>query len=444
MADNNDELKMPKKMCNPPVWLSLPSAWDWSISNAENLRKMAYNINVIIQYLQDLQTNYEEYTDQKVAELKEYVDAADQALHDYADSLNTAMKAYVDAQDLAYWERHTQDITRLQNNIDTLRAYCDENFEDIRTKHAQDIAQLQGALQSQYEQLVAYTDRQIDILQAWVNEELDKIRLEVDEINEDGFRINNPTTGDRDHVGNTVNDVYNALRVHAITCAEFDSWFDFYDNTCDDFRNLFMTALEFDTYSREIMFAEYREEVNSPVTGEMVSHAVALEQVKTFDAEQALDCTDRDGLDLTCEQILAKNWSAFKWDTESVGYFNTENFQIIKKLIGFIVLNKNVSWKGTFQTEPSLSSVSLYPYIYGWHYQIMNLNPIFQKNDAAAVSVSDINTSSQSYNSSGAKITQTTIRFISDNTNQAYLTGFTSDILDVFANFNDAKGGLIA
>lgn len=321
MADNKNS-KLPEQIVNPPSWLSLPSAWDWSLSYAENLRKLVYNVNVIIQYLQDLQTNYEDYTDQKVAELKTYVDAADQALHDYADSLNAAMKSYVDSQDLLYWEKHTQDVTKLQNNIDALRSYCDENFEDIRTKHAQDIAQLHGALQSQYEQLTAYTDRQIGVLQAWTNEQLDQIRLEVDEINEDGFRIDNPTTGERDRVGNTVNDVYNALRVHAITCEEFDAWFTYYDNDCDSFRNLFISAIDFDTRARLLMYAQYDEQVNSPATGIMVSHAQALEEIMSFSSEQALNCTDRDGLDLTCDTIEAKNKNAFWWDTETVGYYN--------------------------------------------------------------------------------------------------------------------------
>lgn len=443
MADNNYDLKIPKKMCNPPVWLSLPSAWDWSISNAENLRKMAYNINVIIQYLQDLQTNYEAYTDKKVAELKDYVDAADKALHDYADSLNAAMKSYVDAQDLAYWERHTKDITRLQNNIDALRAYCDENFNDIRTKHAQDIAQLKGALEAQYEQLVAYTDRQIDIVQAWVNEELDKIRLEVDEINEDGFRINNPTTGERDHVGNTVSDVYNALRVHAITCDEFESWFDFYGNTCDDFRNLFMSALEFDTYSREIMFAEYRAEVNSPVTGEMVSHAVALEQVKTFNAEQTLDCTDRDGLALTCEQILAKNWSAFKWDTESVGYFNTDTFLIFKTNNFFVVINNYTFDRGAFPEESTTGTNTVYTSVSGWHFDIVKLEPIYDATDNTLINMSTVIYNRKNIQN-GVKVTQFSITYNKTEENNARMSGCTCTIIDIYNSFSEAKGGKIA
>lgn len=441
MADPKDDEKLPKKICNPPIWLSLPSAWDWSLSNAENLRKLVYNVNVIIQYLQDLQTNYEEYTDQKVAELKAYVDAADQALHDYVDQLNTDMKEYVDTQDMSYWNRHLEDVQRLQNNIDTLRAYCDENFEDIRTNHAQDIAGLYGALQSQYEQLTAYTDRQIAVLQAWTQEQLDALRLEVDEINEDGFRIDNPTTGERDHVGNTVNDVYNALRVHAITCEDFDAWFTYYDNDCDSFRELFMSALDFDTLSYSIMYDRYIQEVNSPVTGEMVTHAEALEQIMTFSSEQALDCTDRDGLGLTCEQIAEKAWTAFQWDTESVGYFNTDAFLIIKSKRGFVSVNKNVEWVYTPPDPINNGAVIAYPYIHGYHWLVCNFNPIFTKNDNTLINMTNFLVR---YPHIPEISTQLTIQYIHSDDNNAILTKITSDVIDIYSTFNEAKGGKIA
>lgn len=437
MADNKNG-KLPEQIVNPPSWLSLPSAWDWSLSYAENLRKLVYNVNVIIQYLQDLQTNYEEYTDKAIANLKEYVDAADQALHDYADSLNAAMKAYVDSQDLLYWEKHTQDITRLQNNIDALRSYCDENFEDIRTKHAQDIAQLHGALQSQYEQLTAYTDRQIDVLQAWTSEQLDQIRLEVDEINEDGFRIDNPTTGERDHVGNTVNDVYNALRVHAITCDEFDAWFTYYDNDCDSFRNLFISAIDFDTRAHLLMYAQYDEQVNSPATGMMVSHAQALEEIMAFSSEQALDCADRDGLDLTCATIFAKNWSAFEWDTESVQYYNTSRELIFKNSMGYVLWRKQVAFQFRKPDSPVIGTQNVYPSIAGQHFSVSNIQVEYIKQPNTVVTNTSIggpriNDDGDSFNM------QYTFIYSVTEENQAILDSFKADIIDIFNTFAEAK-----
>lgn len=438
MADN-DDMKLPEKMCNPPVWLSLPSAWDWSLSNAENLRKMAYNINVIIQYLQDLQTNYEAYTDEKIAELKAYLDAADKEIYAYIDKLNAEMKSYVDAQDLAYWERHLQDITRLQTDIDNLRAYCDENFADIRNVHLQDVTKIYAQMQANYEQLISYCDRQIEQVQAWVNEQLDEIRLEVDEINEDGFRIDNPTTGERDHVGNTVTDVYNALRVHAVTCEEFDLWTEgHYGNTCDDFKMLFITALAFDVYSYVKMYQRYLETVNNPLTGEMTTHAVALENILNFSAEQALDCAERDGLELTCADISAKNENAYWWDTESVWYFNTEDAVVFKNAMGFVVWRKNVAWSFTPPEAPVPGNVSLYPSINGWHYLYTNFTPAFSKADNQSVTLLSPVAPRQYIANNNRRGVSITAEYTVTETNQAILTAFTSDVIDIASTFEEA------
>lgn len=433
---NDKNGKLPEQIVNPPSWLSLPSAWDWSLSYAENLRKLVYNVNVIIQYLQDLQTNYEDYTDQKVAELKAYVDAADQALHDYADSLNAAMKSYVDSQDLLYWERHTQDITRLQINIDALKSYCDENFEDIRTKHDRDIAQLQGALQAQYEQLTAYTDRQIDVLQAWTNEQLDQIRLEVDEINEDGFRIDNPTTGERDHVGNTVNDVYNALRVHAITCDEFDAWFTYYGNDCDSFRNLFIPAIDFDTRAHLLMYAQYDEQVNSPVTGMMISHAQALEEIMSFSSEQTLDCDERDDEGLTCDAIEALAKSAFWWDTDSVKMHDTPSTFIRRIGNMFALWKRDVSWTYTPPESPVTGTTTLYPTIAGWHWLITGFKPQFTKNENTSVNATFTGPTPNIITSGNITVIQAQYQVTDEN--QAVMTALSSDIVDMFGTYGAA------
>ena len=279
------DIEKPKKVCNPPSWLSLPSAWDWSISFEENLGKILYNVNVIVQYLEDLQTNYEEYTDKAIDALRVELTAVIDQLRDYHDRTLAELRTYVDQQDTFYWNEHLKDVVRIEGMITDLRTYVDTNFKDIRDKHASDVVKIYADMDVMKQNLTAYVDSSIERTRAWVQEELDKLRLEVDEINEDGFRIDNPTTGLRDRVGNTVTDVWNALRVHAITAAQFDEWFEAFGNVGTDFQKLYMTAIDFDVQAYRIMYEKYKHRIYNPMTGEWGRIQTAIEDVASMDNE---------------------------------------------------------------------------------------------------------------------------------------------------------------
>ena len=74
----------------------------------------------------------------------------------------------------------------------------------------------------------------------------------------------------------------------------------------------------------------------------------------------------------------------------------------------------------------------------------MNLNPIFSKIDGSSIITNDITVTRLSYDETGRKITQATIAFVSAATNEAYLTGFTTDVFDLYTTFSGAKGGMMA
>lgn len=322
----------PKKVCNPPSWLSLPSAWDWSISFEENLGKILYNVNVIVQYLEDLQTNYEEYTDKAIAALREELTAVINQLRDYHDRTLAELKTYVDQQDTFYWNEHIKDVTRIEGMITDLRTYVDANFKDIRDKHASDVVKIYADMDIMKQNLTAYVDSSIERTRAWVQEELDKLRLEVDEINEDGFRIDNPTTGLRDHVGNTVTDVWNALRVHAITAAQFDEWFEAFDNVGTDFQKLYMTAIDFDVQAYRIMYEKYKHRIYNPMTGEWERIQTAVEDVASMDNQMCLTAGERDNiLQFNDADYKRYNATAYFWDRYSIQIFDTNDIKTISR-----------------------------------------------------------------------------------------------------------------
>lgn len=307
--------KLPEKLCFNNAYLSLPSEWDASISQLEMVQKIAYNINQIIQFLTDLETNYQNYTDAKVAELKA------ELLETLAKTVDD-LKAYTDTQDAYYWAEHTKDVKRLETLIAELRAYAD----DIKLTHEKDVAQLNGKIDETKAYLEQYTDFAVERLKEWVEEQLEKLRLEIDEVNEDGFRIFDPTTGYRDRVGNTVNNVYDVLRVRAITCGQFDSWFPAFDKDCEDFKALYIRAGVFDAESYCKMYGVFDASVNSPGSGDLISHARALDEVMQVDAELHLTAQEFDTvMSETCQAIKTKNKDALWWDTESATFYDTYN-----------------------------------------------------------------------------------------------------------------------
>lgn len=307
--------KLPEKLCFNNAYLSLPSEWDASISQLEMMQKIAYNINQIIQFLTDLETNYQNYTDEKVAELKaELLKTLDKTVAD--------LRTYIDTQDAYYWAEHTKDIQRLENLITELRAYID----NVKLTHEKDVAQLNGKIDETKAYLEQYTDFAVERLKEWVEEQLEKIRLEIDEVNEDGFRIFDPTTGYRARVGNTVNNVYDVLRVRAITCGQFDAWFPAFDKDCDDFKELYIRAGAFDAESYCKMYGVFDASVNSPGSGDLLSHARALDEVMQVDAELHLTAQEFDTVMAeTCQAIKTKNKSALWWDTENATFYDNYN-----------------------------------------------------------------------------------------------------------------------
>lgn len=321
----SDSKKLPEKTCFPYNWLSLPSTWDASTSQLEMLQSMLYNINSIINYLEDLQTNYEDYTDNAIAVLKAWTQSEIDNLKSYHDKTLADLKQYVDTQDEYYWTLHLKDIADINNSISSLRNYVDTNFKDIRDKHTADINKLYADLDMLERSLIQYIDNNNEYIKTWVQDELNKILDLVDEINEDGFRIYNPITGEKDHVEDTVLDVYEALRYGACTALQFDNWFIAFNKTGEDFKNLNMTALQYDVSGYDIMYHDLIDRCNSPASGKIVDTCTAVGDAGMMGNPWVLSAQERDSLELTGEDYITLNKDALWWDTMSLTINDNQN-----------------------------------------------------------------------------------------------------------------------
>ena len=163
-------------------------------------------------------------------------------------------------------------------------------------------------------------------------ERLDKLRLEVDEINEDGFRIDNPTTRFATTLETLLQMCGDALRVHAITAAQFDEWFEAFGNVGTDFQKLYMTAIDFDVQAYPIMYEKIQASDLQSHDRRMGRIQTAVEDVASMNNEMCLTASERDNiLQFNDADYKKYNATAYFWDRNSIQIFDTNNIQTIER-----------------------------------------------------------------------------------------------------------------
>lgn len=329
-----------KPICPRNQWLSLPSAWDWSSSQVENMDRILYNLNLLIRFVDDFEADYKGYTDQEISALKE-------ELENQISSLDTTLRLLISTeiekaktevynQVTAEYTAAIQELgTSLQRQINTInntltqfQNYVNIQLGDIRRKHAQDISRLENQIAVTKKACMDYTDSQITQVRAYIDDEISKIKVYVDEVNEDGFRIYNPITATKEKVEKTVNDVYNYLRVHAITAGAWDAWYKNYHHTTKEFLRFRMNAREFDINAGHVMWHREHHQINSPIFSGRVPIFRAVDGAWSYNNELLFHIDELDALSLKIPGMYTDEKyriSAKDWDTKNAKMFDDSN-----------------------------------------------------------------------------------------------------------------------
>lgn len=126
--------------------------------------------------------------------------------------------------------------------------------------------------------------------------------------------------------------LWNALRVHAITAAQFDEWFEAFDNVGSDFQKLYMTAIDFDVQAYRIMYEKYKHRIYNPMTGEWGRIQTAVEDVASMDNQMCLTASERDNiLQFNDADYKRYNATAYFWDRNSIQIFDTATIQTVDR-----------------------------------------------------------------------------------------------------------------
>lgn len=259
-----NEIKKIKPFCQ----FVLPLVYDDSLSYYEAICKLTTKINEIIDLYNNISDDFGALVDQKIAEFKVYVDS----------------------------ENAKQD-----EKLNEFEKQTDENFERVYEKISLEVTQL-----------YTYIDNLDNTLRIWVAGEINALKKYIDDAILGKIMIYDPTVGYKNPLDVVINHIYDALRYYGITCYEYDSakW------TAEQYDNTHITALKFDTLSKQIIGKIYEWYVFDYVTGTYDTVQRVLYRLFQTVRPNAITTNTYDTRALTVDAYDALDLTAFEFDND--------------------------------------------------------------------------------------------------------------------------------
>ncbi len=197
----------------------LPLVYDDAISYYEQLCKFSDKLNEVIETVNNFHQDISEEIDTKVGILKKYVDA----------------------ENVKQDEKHNEDIKEVYNKIESVYEYINKQVSIL------------------YE----YINRGDLVLRLYIDEQIKDLKKYVDNSVMAKIKIYDPTCGYKNNLDVVMEHIYDALRYKGITCFLFDTR----RIDCTNFDIKYMSALDFDTLSLEIIGNYYPHYAYNPYNG---------------------------------------------------------------------------------------------------------------------------------------------------------------------------------
>ena len=254
---------------------SLPTAYDDSLSYYETILKLL-NLMIALAEADEDVVHWTELNpildqiDKTIESLQKQINAANQRITD--------LKNYFDADQI----RQTKE----------LKDYTDSVTAMIKSELMNVIAAGDAANK-------AYIDWQITKITELINDLVCRFNR----------GIFDPTSGKCEDVGIVVNRVYHWLRYRAQTVTEFDG----NGLTAQQLDAVGYTAKEFDLYSKEILQFDFNHGGFSPVTGELCSYQIMIEQLANFHRSD-WNAGGFDAKEYTAQAFDDLGWTAYYFD----------------------------------------------------------------------------------------------------------------------------------
>lgn len=273
------------KMRFPYCQKVLPLTYDDSLSYYESICKMVNKVNELISYIENFETNVlnsaNAYTDSKV------------------NSLQRTFESEFDA----YKEEVRNTLNNYQKQIDDFGSKYDNQIAELYSK----IVELNTALSTLYQYLEVYKnnlDARFDSMYKELKEYIEESVSQVERL-----YVINPVNGKYQDIQTVIDSMYSALNWGAITAGEYDNL----KLQAIVYDRKHITAREYDSSAKFVLFNELYNRMLSPFTGVMTYIGDIINQLASLH-KNALTASEYDNKNLSTDSYDNLGVSAYEYD----------------------------------------------------------------------------------------------------------------------------------
>ena len=258
----------------------LPLVYDDSLSYYEQLCKVSHKLNEVINEVNNLDIDsilerVDEEIDKQLEVLRQQMDNLTNNVNEVMDNVNNSLELYHDqiTRELA---ATTANLTSFVNTqLVTLKKYIDERDNYILSELRYQIELLKNSFP--------------DLTTVYVK---------------------SPYTGKIITIQEAIDELWNNLRVYALTANEYDSqrW------TAEEYDGFGLTAYQYDYFAKEFIYKNPELYMFSPFTGEYVFYQEVIEGLVSLHRTNALTAQEYDNLNLTASAYDGKSMTAYTYD----------------------------------------------------------------------------------------------------------------------------------
>lgn len=268
----------------------LPLTFSDCMSLYEQLCRIEYKMNEVIETVNGFGDDFTDYVDKEVDNLRNELTIK-------FDSLQLK----VDAQ-----------LADNEAKMKALEMFVENAIDEQQTWVIKKINELTININNQLNYLRQYVDAQDGKLKTYIDEEIQKVIDMIPEIQK--VMVINPITGKLEVLQDVLNYMTWVFKYYALTAQEYDNLY----LNASDYDDRGLSAFDYDIYGKKLLYPDERFYMRSPITGQVVFYKDVINWLITQHQPGALTAAEYDALELTASVYDGKQITAFDYDFNGV------------------------------------------------------------------------------------------------------------------------------